>query len=138
MTALTALLHEDATLSMPPFDLWLRGHDDIVGWMLGVGSACRGSRLLPTVANGTPAFAHYHPDPDGRVHPVGADGAGNDGGKVSGITSFLDTARWFPLFDLPARLDGRATRSRHRESPGAPRQTPVSPPTPPLPETRRG
>ncbi|MEU2956765.1 sigma-70 family RNA polymerase sigma factor, partial [Streptomyces xanthochromogenes] len=65
MTALTALLHEDATLSMPPYDLWLRGHDDIVGWMLGVGEVCRGSRLLPTVANGTPAFAHYHPDPAG-------------------------------------------------------------------------
>ncbi|MGW7369466.1 sigma-70 family RNA polymerase sigma factor, partial [Streptomyces sp. NPDC054841] len=32
MKALTALLHEDATMSMPPYDLWLHGHDDIVGW----------------------------------------------------------------------------------------------------------
>ncbi|MFG3284916.1 sigma-70 family RNA polymerase sigma factor [Streptomyces sp. NPDC048111] len=105
MTALTALLHEDATLSMPPYDLWLRGHDDIVGWMLGVGSVCRGSRLLPTVANGTPAFAHYHPDPAGGFTPWALMVIETSGGKVSGICSFLDTERWFPLFDLPTRLD---------------------------------
>ncbi|MCX5385225.1 sigma-70 family RNA polymerase sigma factor [Streptomyces sp. NBC_00083] len=106
MTALTALLHEDATLSMPPYDLWLRGHDDIVGWMLGVGSVCRNSRLLPTVANGTPAFAHYHPDPEGGFTPWALMVIETTEGKVSGITSFLDTSRWFPLFNLPARLDG--------------------------------
>uniref|UniRef100_A0AAU2V3B3 Sigma-70 family RNA polymerase sigma factor n=1 Tax=Streptomyces sp. NBC_00003 TaxID=2903608 RepID=A0AAU2V3B3_9ACTN len=106
MTALTALLHEDATLSMPPYDLWLRGHDDIVGWMLGVGSVCRGSRLLPTVANGTPAFAHYHLDQEkGGFTPWALMVIETSGGKVSGICSFLDTERWFPLFDLPARLD---------------------------------
>ncbi|GGU09932.1 sigma-70 family RNA polymerase sigma factor [Streptomyces violascens] len=106
MTALTALLHEDATLSMPPYDLWLRGHDDIVGWMLGVGEVCRGSRLLPTVANGTPAFAHYHPDHEkGGFTPWALMVIETSGGKVSGICSFLDTERWFPLFDLPARLD---------------------------------
>ncbi|MFE9559393.1 sigma-70 family RNA polymerase sigma factor [Streptomyces sp. NPDC006692] len=105
MTALTALLHEDATLSMPPYDLWLRGHDDIVGWMLGVGSVCRNSRLLPTVANGTPAFAHYHPAPEGGFTPWALMVIETTGGKVSGICSFLDTDRWFPLFDLPARLD---------------------------------
>ncbi|MFG2717278.1 sigma-70 family RNA polymerase sigma factor [Streptomyces sp. NPDC048416] len=105
MTALTALLHEDATLSMPPYDLWLRGHDDIVGWMLGVGEVCRGSRLLPTVANGTPAFAHYHPDPEGGFTPWALMVIETSGGKVSGICSFLDTDRWFPLFNLPARLD---------------------------------
>ena len=37
MDALTALLHEDATLSMPPYDLWLRTHDDIRAWCLGPG-----------------------------------------------------------------------------------------------------
>src|SRR3954452_19561928 len=30
--ALTALIQEDATQSMPPFDLWLRGRDDILTW----------------------------------------------------------------------------------------------------------
>ncbi|OII65915.1 RNA polymerase subunit sigma-70 [Streptomyces sp. CC53] len=105
MAALTALLHEDATLSMPPYDLWLRGHDDIVGWMLGVGSVCRGSRLIPTVANGTPAFAHYHPDPQGGFSPWALMVIEIADGRVSGITSFLDVQRWFPLFGLPERLD---------------------------------
>ncbi|WP_189550956.1 sigma-70 family RNA polymerase sigma factor [Streptomyces lavendofoliae] len=109
MAALTALLHEDATLSMPPYDLWLRGHDDIVGWMLGVGEVCRGSRLVPVVANGTPAFAHYHPDPEGGFSPWALMVIEIVDGKVSGITSFLDVKRWFPLFDLPERLEaGRA------------------------------
>ncbi|MFG3495231.1 sigma-70 family RNA polymerase sigma factor [Streptomyces sp. NPDC047928] len=105
MAALTALLHEDATLSMPPYDLWLRGHDDIVGWMLGVGEVCRGSRLVATVANGTPAFAHYHPDPEGGFSPWALMVIEIVDGKVSGITSFLDVKRWFPLFDLPDRLE---------------------------------
>ncbi|MEU0275279.1 sigma-70 family RNA polymerase sigma factor [Streptomyces sp. NPDC006307] len=105
MEALTALLHEDATLSMPPYDLWLQGHDDIVGWMLGVGEVCRGSRLVPVVANGTPAFAHYHPDPEGGFSPWALMVIEIVDGKVSGITSFLDVKRWFPLFDLPDRLE---------------------------------
>ncbi|MGX1883377.1 sigma-70 family RNA polymerase sigma factor [Streptomyces sp. NPDC055287] len=106
MTALTTLLHEDATLSMPPYDLWLQGHDNIVGWMLGVGEICRGSKLVPAVANGTPAFAHYHPSESGDGYePWALMVIEIVDGKVSGITSFLDTKRWFPLFDLPGRLE---------------------------------
>ena len=45
VAALTALMHEEATLSMPPFDLWLRGHESIAKWMLGQGAGCLGSRL---------------------------------------------------------------------------------------------
>lgn len=106
MEALTALLHEDATLSMPPYDLWLRGHDNIVGWMLGVGAVCRGSRLVPTVANGTPAFAHYHPSQSGTgFDPWALMVIEITDGRIAGITSFLDTERWFPLFDLPKHLE---------------------------------
>ncbi|MEU6879870.1 sigma-70 family RNA polymerase sigma factor [Streptomyces sp. NPDC046712] len=105
MKALTALLHEDATMSMPPYDLWLRGHDDIVGWMLGVGDVCRGSKLVPTVANGSPAFAHYHPDPEGGYSPWALIVLELRDGRVGGMDFFLDTKRWFPLFDLPERLE---------------------------------
>ncbi|UUN28782.1 sigma-70 family RNA polymerase sigma factor [Streptomyces sp. FIT100] len=106
MKALTALLHEDATMSMPPYDLWLRGHDDIVGWMLGVGEVCRGSKLLPAVANGSPAFAHYHPSQDGEGYePWALIVLEVSGGRVGAMDFFLDTKRWFPLFDLPGRLD---------------------------------
>ncbi|MET8509557.1 sigma-70 family RNA polymerase sigma factor [Streptomyces sp. NPDC015232] len=104
MQALTALLHEDATMSMPPYDLWLRGHEDIVGWMLGVGEVCRGSKLVPTVANGQPAFAHYHPDPEGGFAPWALIVLQLHDGKIGGMDFFLDTKRWFPLFDLPERL----------------------------------
>ena len=53
--ALTRLLHEEATLSMPPFELWLQGHDSIASWLLGRGLPCRGSRLVPVAAcGGTP------------------------------------------------------------------------------------
>lgn len=105
MKALTALLHEDATMSMPPYDLWLRGHDDIVGWMLGVGEVCAGSKLVPTVANGSPAFAQYHPDPEGGYSPWALIVLEVRDGKVGGMDFFLDTKRWFPLFDLPERLE---------------------------------
>ncbi|MFD0371897.1 MULTISPECIES: sigma-70 family RNA polymerase sigma factor [unclassified Streptomyces] len=105
MQALTALLHEDATMSMPPYDLWLRGHEDIVGWMLGVGEVCRGSKLVPTVANGQPAFAHYHPDPEGGYAPWALIVLQVNDGKIGGMDFFLDTKRWFPLFDLPERLE---------------------------------
>ena len=42
--ALTSLIREDATQSMPPFDLWLHGRDDIFTWWFGPGIGCRGSR----------------------------------------------------------------------------------------------
>jgi RNA polymerase sigma-70 factor (ECF subfamily) len=56
MESLVSLLHEDATLSMPPYKLWLQGPEEISRWMLGPGAACRGSRMVPTRANGVPAF----------------------------------------------------------------------------------
>jgi len=72
MDALTALLHEDATLSMPPYELWLTGHDDIVSWMMGPGHACDGSRLVPVAANGSIAFGQYRASgPNGEHEPWG-------------------------------------------------------------------
>jgi RNA polymerase sigma-70 factor (ECF subfamily) len=70
MDALVALLHEDATLSMPPYDLWLRGREEIRAWNLGTGSGCRGSKLVPIMANGMPAFAQYRcSGPNGEFEP---------------------------------------------------------------------
>jgi RNA polymerase sigma-70 factor (ECF subfamily) len=105
MEALTAVLQEDATWNMPPFDLWLRTHEDIVGWCLGQGIACRGSRLLPTMANGSPAFAQYKPDPAGGHAAWSLQVLELDGDRIAGITFFLDTARFFPMFGVPLRLD---------------------------------
>ena len=107
MDALTALLAEDATLSMPPYALWMRGHADIRTWMLGPGYECEGSRLLPTVANGCPAFGQYRPSgPGGRHEPWGLHVLEIAGGEVKAINVFLDTARLFPMFGLPLHPDG--------------------------------
>jgi RNA polymerase sigma-70 factor (ECF subfamily) len=109
MTALTALLHEDAIMTMPPFDLWLTGHDDIIGFMTTIGSACEGSRLFPVQVNGLPGFAQYKPDPDtGGWSPWSVQVLEISDGRLTGFHFFLDTKRWFPLFDLPLHLEAKA------------------------------
>jgi RNA polymerase sigma-70 factor (ECF subfamily) len=105
LDSLTSLLHEDATWSMPPYDLWLRTHDDIRRWCLGPGIGCRGSRLVATEANGSVAFGQYKPSASGGHEPWSLQVLEVSGGRISGITFFLDTASLFPLFGLPARLD---------------------------------
>ncbi len=106
MEALTALIHEDATQSMPPFDLWLRGREDIFTWWWGPGIGCRGSRVVPTIAaNGSPAFGQYKPAEGGGYEPWALQVLEVRDGKIVELTFFLDTERVFPLFGLPLRLD---------------------------------
>ena len=103
--ALTRLLHEDATLNMPPYLLWLCGIAELQTWWLGVGCGCRGSRLVPVEANGTPAFAQYRPAEDGDGWtPWAIMVLEIRDGRLAGIGSYLDTERLFPLFGVPARL----------------------------------
>jgi|SRR5919109_743880 RNA polymerase sigma-70 factor (ECF subfamily) len=102
---LTSLLHRDATWSMPPYELWLQTHEDVKRWCLGPGIGCRGSRLVATMANGSHAFGQYKPDPAGGYEPWALQVVEVSGDRISGITFFLDTKRFFPLFGLPARLD---------------------------------
>jgi RNA polymerase sigma-70 factor (ECF subfamily) len=107
MEALTALIRDDAIQSMPPFDLWLSGRDDIFAWWLGPGIGCRGSRVIPTVsANGAPAFGQYKPSDSGSGYdPWALQVLEVADGKIVELTFFLDTETLFPLFGLPARLD---------------------------------
>ena len=105
MESLTALLHEDATQSMPPYALWLRGRADILRFWSGTGAGCRGSRLVPTVANGLPAFGQYKPSPAGGYEPWSLQVIRVSGGRIVEFTMFLDTESLFPLFGLPPRLD---------------------------------
>jgi RNA polymerase sigma-70 factor (ECF subfamily) len=101
---LVALLREDATFSMPPYALWLRGRQPVREWLRGRGAGCRGSRLVPTAACGSPAFGQYRAGHDGKhqawalvVLELSDDG-------IAGWNSFLDTERLFPLFELPLQL----------------------------------
>jgi RNA polymerase sigma-70 factor, ECF subfamily len=106
MDALTALIQEDATQSMPPYDLWLHGRDDILRWWVGPGIECRGSRVIPTEsANGSPAFGQYKPSPSGGYDPWALQVLEVSNGRIVEFTFFLDTETLFPLFGLPARLD---------------------------------
>jgi RNA polymerase sigma-70 factor (ECF subfamily) len=106
LEGLTSLIREDATQSMPPYDMWLRGRDDVFAWWFGPGIGCRGSRMLPTAgANGCPAFGQYKPSPAGGYDPWALQVLELSGGRIAELTFFLDTARLFPLFGLPARLD---------------------------------
>jgi RNA polymerase sigma-70 factor, ECF subfamily len=105
--ALTELIREDAFMSMPPYDMWLSGREDILAWFLGPGIGCKGSRVLPApTANGSVAYGQYKPSESGggfdpwslMVVELGDRG-------ISQLTFFLSTERLFPLFGLPPRLD---------------------------------
>jgi RNA polymerase sigma-70 factor, ECF subfamily len=107
MSALTSLIQEDATQSMPPFDLWLRGRDDILTWWFGPGIGCSGSRLVPTVsANGSPAYGQYKPAEGGGYEPWALQVLELDAGRIVEFTFFLDTERLFPIFGLPLQFEG--------------------------------
>jgi len=107
MEALTSLIQEDATQSMPPYDLWLRGRDDIFEWWFGPGIGCRGSRVIATVtANGSPAFGQYKPSATGEGYdPWALQVLEVEDGRIVELTFFLATQTLFPLFGLPARLE---------------------------------
>jgi RNA polymerase sigma-70 factor (ECF subfamily) len=107
--ALTDLIHEDATQSMPPFDLWLSGRDDIFAWWFGAGIGCKGSRVIPadSTANGSPAYGQYKPKENGEGHePWALMVLEFSGGRIAEFTFFLDVETLFPLFGLPLRLEG--------------------------------
>jgi RNA polymerase sigma-70 factor, ECF subfamily len=107
MDALTALIQEDATQSMPPYELWLSGRENMFSFWVGPGASCRGSRVIPTVsANGSPAFGQYRPSPTGDGYePWALQVVEIADGQIVELTFFLDTERLFPLFGLPARLE---------------------------------
>jgi RNA polymerase sigma-70 factor, ECF subfamily len=107
MDELTSVIREDAIQSMPPYDLWLSGRDDILTWWFGPGIGCRGSRVIPAgSANGLPAFGQYKPSETGSGYdPWALQVLDLDGDRVGEFTFFLDTEALFPLFGLPPRLD---------------------------------
>jgi RNA polymerase sigma-70 factor, ECF subfamily len=100
---LAALLRSDAVNSMPPLPLWLLGQDEIRAWMLGPGSECRGSRLLPTAANGCPAFGQYRPDGHGGHQPWAIQLLETDGSHITGLHCYV-IPELFPYFGLPVVL----------------------------------
>jgi RNA polymerase sigma-70 factor (ECF subfamily) len=106
MEQLVTLLQDDALMTMPPYAFWVRGAQDIIAWMQEpLPSACRDSILVPAgQVNGTLAWGQYKPDPAGGHSPWALQVHEVSGGQISRMTFFLDTARIFPEFGLPAHL----------------------------------
>ena len=102
--SLLELFHEDATLSMPPYRLWLQGHAAMREWLLGRGIECRGSRLIPTAACGSEAAAQYRPDPNGGHRAWALVVLERRHDRYTALNSFLDVETLFPLFGLPLTL----------------------------------
>jgi RNA polymerase sigma-70 factor, ECF subfamily len=107
LTLLTKVIREDAHQSMPPYDLWLQGREDMFRWWFGAGIGCKGSRMLPAgSANGSPAYGQYKPSATGKGHePWALQVIELTPTGVGEITFFLDTQRLFPLFGLPLQLE---------------------------------
>lgn len=99
--ALVKLLHHEATLSMPPYEMWLQGHANIERWLSTFGIGCKGSVLIPVEASGgVPAFAQYR---DGGDTPWAILMLELQGNHIVGMTSYLDVQTLFPRFGLPMK-----------------------------------
>jgi RNA polymerase sigma-70 factor (ECF subfamily) len=107
ISELVKLLHEDAIQSMPPFAMWIKGADSIGTWMVQPGPmACEGSRLVPTIANGLPAFGQYRRDREnGGYKAWSLQVLQIRDGKIAEMTMFLDVEHIYPQFGLPLRLE---------------------------------
>jgi RNA polymerase sigma-70 factor, ECF subfamily len=108
MEALTSLIHEEATQSMPPFDMWLAGRADILSWWVGPGNGCRGSRVIPVEsANAAPAFGQYKPAENGDGYePWALQVLEIEQGRIVEFTFFLEVEKLFPRFGLPLEFPG--------------------------------
>lgn len=103
---LVSLLTEKASASMPPLSQEYVGHDAIAHFFTEISFArgTRTFRMVPTRANGQPAFGRYICDPHARIsHAHGITVLTLDGERITHITSFVDTAL-FPVFGLPRIL----------------------------------
>lgn len=103
--AVVALMREDAVMSMPPWDTWLVGREDVGSFMVGPGAACEGSVLIPIDVNGTAGFAAYKPGDDGTRHPWGIQVIEVAGGRIVGHHNFIGPDH-FSHFGLPDHLPG--------------------------------
>ncbi len=103
--AVVALLTDDAWLTMPPEPSEYQG-PTAIGVFLRDRAVRRGAplRLVPTRANGQPAFGCYFPCPQTEIaRPYGLVVLTLEGDQISAITWFADSSV-FPQFGLPRML----------------------------------
>jgi RNA polymerase sigma-70 factor (ECF subfamily) len=104
ITELVTLLRDDVILSMPPWDLWLVGPDDLAGWFLNEGIVCQNGRLIPVDVNGTAGFGNYHYVAPGVWEPWAIQVIEVADGKIVGHHNFL-YPHLFAEFGLPERIE---------------------------------
>jgi len=102
--ALVELLRNDVVLSMPPYDLWLQGSQEVADWFLGEGIGCKGGRLVPIEVNGTAGFGNYRLTRPGLWEPFGIQIIEVAGGRIVGHHNFL-YPELFAEFGLPPRIE---------------------------------
>jgi RNA polymerase sigma-70 factor (ECF subfamily) len=103
MSKLVSLLRDDVVLSMPPYDVWLEGIDELVAWFTGPGIVCENGRLVPLNVNGTAGFGNYHFVEPGLWEPWAIQVIEVAGGRITGHHNFL-YPELFAEFGLPPRI----------------------------------
>jgi RNA polymerase sigma-70 factor (TIGR02960 family) len=104
VAGIVALLTEDARLTMPPLPLEYQGRELAARFLTAVGQGGTW-RLVPTRANGQPAFGFYARDPQTEVcHALGLLVLTLSGSRISAMTRFDNSV--LPRFGLPRTLPG--------------------------------
>jgi len=99
LDALVALLTDDVTTSMPPMPLEYQGQDVVAGFCALLFGSGRKFDLVPTRANGQPAFGAYVSAADGIRRGTGLIVLTLAGDRISAITRFENSV--LPCFGLP-------------------------------------
>jgi RNA polymerase sigma-70 factor, ECF subfamily len=99
-TILKQLLRRDATLELPPSSVWFAGDSAIAHAVSGLGSP-GDWRMLPIYANGQPAAATYHREPDGIYRAYGVVLPAFTDAGLAGLVVFADPGL-VGRFGLPA------------------------------------
>jgi RNA polymerase sigma-70 factor (TIGR02960 family) len=105
LDALVALLTDDVFMSMPPMPLEYEGRDVVARFCALMFGAGRRFDLVPTRANGQPAFGTYVRGPDGIRHGTGLFVLTLVGDRICAMTRFENSV--LPWFGLPRSLPGR-------------------------------
>ena len=108
LDALIALLTDDAFISMPPMPFGYEGRDVVARFCAGLFGAGRRFDLVPTRANGQPAFGAYLRAPAGIRHGTGLYVLTLTGDRICAMTRFDNSV--LPSFGLPRSLPSRNRR----------------------------
>ena len=105
LDALVALLTDDVFMSMPPMPFEYEGRDIVARFCASLFGAGRRFDLVPTRANGQPAFGAYLRAPTGIRHGTGLIVLTLAGDRICAMTRFENSV--LPRFGLPRSLPSR-------------------------------